>query len=181
MKHFKIGIFLMFLFSVACSEKLDFKQVEEFEHRPVIKTPLVYFTLYSNDFIDTVSGAENVNPLSDVSDFRILENAYLRDNLEKIIIDIEVKNEITRDFTVEIVFLDDNGTVIYTLSTLNVPPQNEAFTYQESIEVRLNPIILNTRKTRTSVTISGAATPLIENDPRAFELKSVGTYFIAAE
>jgi len=83
----------MFLFSVACSEKLDFKQVEEFEHRPVIKTPLVYFTLYSNDFIDTVSGAENVNPLSDVSDFRILENAYLRDNLEKIIIDIEVKNE----------------------------------------------------------------------------------------
>ena len=137
--------------------------------------------LYSNDFIDTVSGAENVNPLSDVSDFRILENAYLRDNLEKIIIDIEVKNEITRDFTVEIVFLDDNGTVIYTLSTLNVPPQNEAFTYQESIEVRLNPIILNTRKTRTSVTISGAATPLIENDPRAFELKSAGTYFIAAE
>ena len=81
----------------------------------------------------------------------------------------------------EIVFLDDNGTVIYTLSTLNVPPQNEAFTYQESIEVRLNPIILNTRKTRTSVTISGAATPLIENDPRAFELKSAGTYFIAAE
>ena len=131
--------------------------------------------------MDPVTGAEITNGLSDVSDFRILENPYLRDNLQKIIIDIEVKNEITRDFTAVTEFLDDNGTVIYTLSTLNVPPQNEAFTYQESIEVRLNPIILNTRKTRTSVTISGAAKPLIENDPRAFELKSAGTYFIAAE
>ena len=181
MKYFKIGIFLLLLFSLACSETLDFNQVEDFEHRPVIKTPLVYFALDSNDFIDPVSGAENVNPVSDVSDFRILENAYLRDNLDKIIIDIEGKNEMPRDFTVEIAFLDDNGTIIYTLNPLNIPAQNEAFDFQETIEVRLNPIILNARKTRTSVTISGAATPLIENDLRAFVLKSAGTYFIANE
>ena len=61
------------------------------------------------------------------------------------------------------------------------PLKMKHLTFQETIEVRLNPIILNTRKTRTSVTISGAATPLIENDPRAFVLKSAGTYFIAAE
>jgi hypothetical protein len=101
--------------------------------------------------------------------------------LDKIIIDIEGKNEMPRDFTVEIAFLDDNGTIIYTLNPLNIPAQNEAFDFQETIEVRLNPIILNTRKTRTSVTISGAATPLIENDLRAFVLKSAGTYFIATE
>ena len=49
--------------------------------------------------MDPVTGTEIVNGVSDVSDFRILENSYLRDNLQKIIIDIEVKNEITRDFT----------------------------------------------------------------------------------
>jgi hypothetical protein len=181
MKHFKTGIFFLFLFLTSCSEKLDFNQAEGFKHRPVIKTSLVYFTLFSNDFMNPVTGAEIVNGLSDVSDFRILENSYLRDNLQKIIIDIEVKNEITRDFTAVIEFLDDNGATIYTLSTLNIPAQNIAFTYQETIEVRLNSIILNTRKTRTSVFISGSSTPLIVNDPRAFELKSSGTYFIETE
>ncbi len=181
MKYFKIVIFLLFLLLAACSENLDFKQVEDFKHQPVVKTSLVYFTLFSNDFMDPVTGAEITNGLSDVSDFRILENPYLRDNLQKIIIDIEVKNEITRDFTAVTEFLDDNGTIIYTLSTLNIPAQNEAYTYQETIEVRLNPIIQNFRKTRTSIFISGASTPLIENDPRVFEFKSSGAYFIETE
>ncbi|MDB4167923.1 hypothetical protein OAC92_01380 [Polaribacter sp.] len=181
MKHLKTVIFFLFIVLAACSEKLDFNQAEEFNHSPVFKTSLVYFTLFPNDFMDPVTGTEIVNGISDISDFRILENSYLRDNLQKIIIDIEVKNEITRDFTAVIEFLDDNGTIIYTLSTLNIPAQNLAFTYQEIIDVGLNPIILNTRKTRTSVFISGSSTPLIENDPREFELKSSGTYFIETE
>lgn len=181
MKHLKIVIFFLFIVLAACSEKLDFNQAEDFNHSPVFKISLVYFTLFPNDFMDPVTGTEIVNGISDISDFRILENSYLRDNLQKIIIDIEVKNEITRDFTAVIEFLDDNGTIIYTLSTLNIPAQNLAFTYQEIIDVGLNPIILNTRKTRTSVFISGSSTPLIENDPREFELKSSGTYFIETE
>ncbi|MDC1323484.1 hypothetical protein N8270_02150 [Polaribacter sp.] len=181
MKHLKTVIFFLFIVLAACSEKLDFNQAEDFNHSPVFKTSLVYFTLFPNDFMDPVTGTEIVNGISDISDFRILENSYLRYNLQKIIIDIEVKNEITRDFTAVIEFLDYNGTIIYTLSTLNIPAQNLAFTYQEIIDVGLNPIILNTRKTRTSVFISGSSTPLIENDPREFELKSSGTYFIETE
>jgi len=181
MKHFKTVMLLFFLLLASCSGNLDFNQAEDFKHQPVVKTSLIYFTLFSNNFMDPVTSAEITNGLSDVSDFRILENSYLRDNLQKIIIDIEVKNEITRDFTAIIEFLDDNGTIIYTLSTLNIPAQNIAFTYQETIEVRLNPIIQNSRKTRTSIFISGASTPLIENDPRVFEFKSSGTYFIETE
>ena len=46
----------MFLLLAACSEKLDFKQAEDFKHQPVVKTSLVYFTLFSNDFMDPVTG-----------------------------------------------------------------------------------------------------------------------------
>ena len=38
MKYFKTVIFLLFLLLAACSENLDFKQVEDFKHQPVVKT-----------------------------------------------------------------------------------------------------------------------------------------------
>ena len=44
MKHLKTVVLLMFLVLAACSEKLDFKQAEDFKHQPSRKnvTGLLY-------------------------------------------------------------------------------------------------------------------------------------------
>ena len=179
MKHFKTGFLFFLIFLAACSEQLDFNQAEGFNHSPVMQTSLAYFTLFPNDFMDSVTGAEILNGRSDISDFRIFENSFLRDNLQKIVIDIEVKNEITKNFTALVEFLDDNGTIIYTFSTNIISSQNLAFTHQEIIQISSNPTIVNATKVRILVALSSSSSnPLIENDPSEFEFKSSGTYFI---
>ena len=64
MKHFKTVMLLFFLLLASCSGNLDFNQAEDFKHQPVVKTSLIYFTLFSNNFMDPVTSAEITNGLA---------------------------------------------------------------------------------------------------------------------
>ena len=176
-----MGLILLCLSANSCVESLDFTQIEEFSATPVIKSSLVFFSLTSNDFIDSITGTESVTIPPDVSEFDGLDNEFMRNNLSKIVFDIEVKNEITRNFSLLVAFLDENDTVVFTLRPINVPASDLTFTFQETIDVGIHQNILNTNKVRVSGYISSSTTPLVANDPSELEFKSSITLFIQTE
>jgi hypothetical protein len=181
MKQFKIGFILIFIFLSSCSENLDFAQTDDFSASPVVKSSLAYFTLRSFNFINPITGTEILNLPPDESDFRPFDNDFIRNNLIRVVFDVEVKNEITRDFSLLVELLDDSGAVVYTLRQLDVSARNLAYTYQETVEIIANQDIVNATRVRISVNLSSSTNPLIANDPSELEFKSSLTLFIETE
>lgn len=165
----------------SCAETLDFSQIEDYTTTPVFKSSLFYFTMTSNNFIDPTTGNEITDLLADRSDFRIFENSFLKDNTTKIEFDLEVKNELDRSFIVNIDFLDDNDTVVYSFSPLTIDANDLDFRYLETIEIDTNQNILNATKTIVKVDILSSSNALNPTDTRELEFKSSGTLYLKVD
>ena len=177
MKQLQFVLLLFLLLLSSCSENLDFNQLDDYTASPVITSSLVYFTLTSNRFIDPVTALEISNLPPDESDFTIFDAGFIRNNLIRVVFDIEVKNEIDRGFTLLLELLDDTGVVVYTLSPINISPTELDFTYQETIVFLTNPNIIDATKIRISVGLVPSTNPLIANDPSEFVFKSSITLY----
>lgn len=108
-------ILLVFLF-FSCSSDLDFDQVNDLKLEPVFVANLAYFDIEANKLIDDGGNHE----ADDARSFDVFKDKFFNEHLKKAELDFEIENTIDRAFTVNLLLLDANNTVLQTL-TFNVP------------------------------------------------------------
>ena len=106
----KIYFLAFFFVFVNCSDSLDFNQIDDYVNKPIITSSLTYFTVLPSQFVDSNGGVLQ-NSISDIFDFEVFQNKYVRDNVVKIDFNAEIKNEYDKDVTIFVEFLDVNSQI----------------------------------------------------------------------
>lgn len=162
----KIVLLFICLFSlVSCVDKLDFNQINDFEIAPTFTSSLTYFTLLPSHFFN--SDGSQVSSRTDVTGFKIFD-----DNLLKLKFYVEIRNEIDKNFTVQVEFLDSNNLIVHRFNQLEVDAKNLDFKFEEEVEVSTNSNIKYTNKVRIILNIINPNPPLDFSDRSKFEFKS---------
>lgn len=174
-------LFLVFILMISsCVKHVDFNQIEDLSAKPIIESSLVYFTLDQVDFFDLVNSVEVVTPINDTSGFTILNSKFVRDNLISTELNIEVNNQFDRQFTVNIVFLDNNNVEVHKFDPIIVAANNQNFSQKEAIDISGNEQFLSSTKIRISVELSPSSdgSVLDPNVEQKLEFKSSGIFYL---
>lgn len=182
LKFPKIIILILSLFIVvACSESLDFKQIEAYKLKPVLTAALVSFNAKPIQFFDS-TGAIQKNSVSDIFEFEGFDENYIRNNVVKLVFNAEFKNEFDRDVTIQVDFLNNSNIIIYSFSPIfvesfdeNPPP------YEEEIIIATNLTVLNATQVKITASLENTTTQLNPTDTSEFDFKSSVTLFIESE
>jgi hypothetical protein len=173
MKSSKIGsIILGIIFFISCSQPLDFDQINAYTISPSIATPLVFFTIDASNFTTIVAGAPIVTELTEISDFKLFESGFIKQNVVQLDFEFAVINEFNRDITTEISLLDKNNNLIYRFINLEIDKNNLDFTQKEIINVVTNQNIKNFTKVKLTLSLDDKNTPIAASDLSKIQFKS---------
>ena len=78
----KIISFILLFSILSCAETLDFSQIEDYRATPEYTFSLTYFKITPIQFFNQ-SGIQE-SERTDITDFRVFDNDFLRNNLVKI-------------------------------------------------------------------------------------------------
>ena len=104
---------LMTIFFLSCSQPLDFKQLEEYTIMPSISSSLVFFSIDASNFNIIISGIPAATEVNETTDFKLLENSFIKQNLVQLDFNFEIKNEFNRVFLLDINLLDAQSNTIH--------------------------------------------------------------------
>jgi hypothetical protein len=173
MKPLKVcSIILGTIFFLSCSQSLDFDQIDAYTISPSIAAPLVFFTIDASNFTTTVAGAPIVTELTEISDFKLFENGFIKQNVVQLDFEFEVNNEFNRDITTEISLLDENNNLIYRFKDLEIDKNNLDFKQKEVINVVTNQNIKNFTKVKLTLSLDDKNTPIAASDLSKIQFKS---------
>lgn len=116
MKKF-LTIIILSILSVSCSSDLDFNQVNDLKLEPIIVANLVSVDVPANQF---VSGGIEQTLTEELLDFDVFRDAYFKESLVRADFFFEFNNTINREYSINLIFLDTNDTLVYTIP-FNVP------------------------------------------------------------
>ncbi|MEO9571333.1 MAG: hypothetical protein ABJH82_02515 [Polaribacter sp.] len=165
-----IPLFLFFLSITSCVDDLDFTQFEDYSAAPEFSVALTSFKILPFQFFNS-SGIQE-SEITDVTNFRIFDRSYVKDKLVKLDFNIEIKNELDRDFTIIIELLDINDSRTHRFQQIKINANNLDFKFLEVIEVNSNLNVKNTSKVSVTVKMDDTITPLDPYSTTEFELKS---------
>ena len=168
MRKLSLLLFCFFV-TTSCVNDIDLSQIEEYSISPEYTVSLAYFTILPFQFFNQ-SGVQ-VTERSDITDFRVFENSYAKDNLLKLDFYVEIRNEFDRDLTLQISFLDNSMNITHRFDDLKVNANNLNYKFDETIEVSTNPNIKTTTKIKV-VILDNSAGPLDVSAKTEFEFKS---------
>ena len=180
MKFTAKPLVLLFIaaFLSSCVDNLDFDQVN-LDIDPIVNSPLVYLDVDQNDFFDDTTNAE-ISAIADVSDLTIFQSSVVRENLTRVVFNFEIENGFNRGFTINVVFLDDNDNVTYTVNPdLLIGPGVSDYSATRTISLASSPQLLNSSKVRINLTISNSSTPIDPDIPQFLSFKSAGIYYLS--
>ncbi|MDP3311829.1 hypothetical protein [Lutibacter sp.] len=121
MKLIKISIaFCMLVSTLSCTKDVDFNQVDDIDIHTSFISTLFYLDFYASDFLNTSN--QEIHLQSDVVVASVKEG--MKDYLEKIEFNIVTKNTFNRQFTLQVIFYDENMQPIYILKPNIVIPSN---------------------------------------------------------
>jgi hypothetical protein len=170
------GTLLLTLFLFSCSSDLDFNQANDLKLEPVILANLTSFDIAANGFID--NGIEQKIAF-DAQNFDVFRDAYFRDNLKRADLFFEINNTVNRVFTIDIVFLDVDDQVLYTLS-FDVPAYNSTPNTIAQTRIFENTsleLLKNTKKMGFIIAMAPGP-PLDENSQGSLKLRSSATLYL---
>ena len=104
---------LITIFFLSCSQPLDFKQLEEYTIMPSISSSLVFFSIDASNFNTIISGLPAAIEVNETTDFKLLENSFIKQNLVQLDFNFKIKNEFNRDFLLDINLLDAQSNTIH--------------------------------------------------------------------
>jgi len=178
MKSFKkYSILSYFFIFFSCSESLDFNQLDDYVSKPIFTAALTYFKVVPAKFFDS-SGTIQRNSVTEITNFDVLQNQFIKDNLVKFDLNAQIKNEFDRDATINIQFLNANNVAVYTFSPIFIESKNTNFNYLEEIVITANPTILSTTKIKITAELENTGIQMDVNDPSEFEFKSSVTFYL---
>jgi hypothetical protein len=173
MKSLKIvSIILGTMFFLSCSQPLDLNQIDGYAVSPSIATPLVFFTIDASNFTTTVAGAPIVTGCTEISDFKLFESSFTKQNVVQLDFEFEVNNEFNRDITTEISLLDANNNLIYRFTDLEIDKNNLNFKHKEIISIVTNQNIKNFTKVKVALSLDDKNIPIATSDLSKIQFKS---------
>mgnify|MGYP006124352195 FL=1 len=101
------------IFFLSCSQPLDFEQLEEYTIMPSISSSLVFFSIDASNFNTIISGIPTSTEVNETTDFKLLENSFIKQNLVQLDFNFEIKNEFNRDFLLDVNLLDADSNTIH--------------------------------------------------------------------
>ena len=104
---------LITIFFQSCSQPLDFKQLEEYTIMPSISSSLVFFSIDASNFNTIISGLPAAIEVNETTDFKLLENSFIKQNLVQLDFNFKIKNEFNRIFLLDINLLDAQSNTIH--------------------------------------------------------------------
>ena len=174
-KYFSLGIVFLSFLTLSCSSDLNFEQTNDLVVEPVIVSNLASFDIPTNQFF---SGGIEKTQLIDEPNFDLFKDSFFRDNLIKVELFFEFNNTIKRDFEVDLVLLDANDSVLYTIN-IPVPAYAGVQRLVTKTEIFENNIVVltNTRKMFFRITLL-PGTSLNQNSLASLKLRSnITAYF----
>jgi hypothetical protein len=105
--------FLLMTIIVSCSSPLDFSQAENVTIKPAITGNISYFDVAASKFID--NQLRQVVILDTVN-FDLFKGTFFKDNLKKLDLFMEIKNNIDRELIVESNLIDENKKVLKSIN-----------------------------------------------------------------
>ncbi|NVJ89201.1 MAG: hypothetical protein HWD82_07145 [Flavobacteriaceae bacterium] len=179
MKFFRILFITSALIFNSCAEDLDFDQVNDYVLRPIYTSALTSFTLLPAQLFD--SNGVQQNSITDITNFEVFTDDFVKDNIVKIDFYSEIKNDFDRAVTINIDFLDRNNNVVYSFTPIQVQSKELDFTYLEEIAIASNPTLSETFKIRVEAVLENTGTQMNPNSTEEFEFKSAITVYIEAD
>ena len=104
---------LITIFFLSCSQPLDFKQLEEYTIMPSISYSLVFFSIDASNFNTIISGLPAATEVNETTNFKLLENSFIKQNLVQLDFNFKIKNEFNRIFLLDINLLDAQSNTIH--------------------------------------------------------------------
>ena len=95
LKLIPLKIIICIAFFVSCTNNLNFDNIN-FEIEPEVTLPIVFLKLDQRDFLD--ENNQEITVISDITDFRVLNNTVVKENLVELAIDFEIENGFNRSF-----------------------------------------------------------------------------------
>ncbi|MFL9832072.1 hypothetical protein ABS764_14565 [Flavobacterium sp. ST-87] len=166
--------------SFSCSSDLNFDQANDLKLEPVVEGNLSYFNVAATDFL--ADDGSEYDLVFDSQDFDIFRDRYLNDYLQKADCYFEITNTINRSFKADIVMLNNDDQVLYTIP-FNIPASTAAPIIVSKTEIFENAklqLLKNTRKLQFALSVkSGQAfTP---NTTGNLQLRSSATVYLEIE
>ena len=103
------------IFFLSCSQPLDFEQLEEYTIKPSISSSLVFFSIDASSFNTIISGIPTSTEVNETTDFKLLNNSFIKQNLVQLDFNFEIKNEFNRVFLLDVNLLDSESNTIHKL------------------------------------------------------------------
>ena len=164
---------LITFFFLSCSQPLDFEQLEEYSFKPSISSPLVFFSLDASDFTTTISGIPEAVDKNETSDFKLLENSFIKQNLVQLDFNYEIKNEFNRVFLLDVNLLDaGNNTVHKVFEGFEIRGNSLDISGEILIIIEDFPEILNFTKVQFILGLKDTSTTLGASNFNKIECKS---------
>jgi hypothetical protein len=170
-----LQILFCFAFFISCTDNLNFDNIN-LDLEPIVSSPIVYFELNQNNFLD--ANDQEISVVSDITVFRILETTILKENLVELKIDFEVENGFNRMFLVKIFFLDNNDNITHTVDEFTIEAGDLNYTATRTIIIESTPEFLNSTRFRTDVILPPASTNLNPAIEKVFKFRSSGTFYL---
>lgn len=104
---------LITIFFLSCSQPLDFKQLEEYTIMPSISSSLVFFSIDASNFNTIISGLPAATEVNETTNFKLLENSFIKQNLVQLDFNFKIKNDFNRIFLLDINLLDAQSNTIH--------------------------------------------------------------------
>ena len=175
LKLIPLKIIICIAFFISCTDNLNFDNIN-LVIEPEYTSPLVFFKLDQRDFLD--ENNQEISVVSDITDFRVLDNTVLKENLVELAIDFEIENGFNRSFLVDFIFLDEDENITYNVDDLSVNAGNLNYSSTRSILIETTPEFLNSTKIRVDVFLSPSSTILNPDIEKTFKFRSSGTCYI---
>lgn len=168
------------LVSFSCVENVDFNQAEEIILTPTLESSLIFFEEPVTTFIDN-SGVE-IPTITDSVIIEIFNDEFVKDNLQKAVLQFEATNSINRSFEAKVDFLDVLDELQHTLTFIVAPSVNGEEVITESIETFEGDnleALKATNKLLLTLTIlpSADGSTLDGNSTGTLSFRSKGTFF----
>jgi hypothetical protein len=172
-----LGIFLLLAVSSSCTRNLDFNQANTLVAKPIVVANFASFDIPASQFV--VNGFEQ-NVLGDLQNFDVFRDAFLRDNLIKVIFDFEIDNSINRSYNLDLVLRDVNNLPLYNISII-VPANTVAGSpITKTVEFKNSNLDLLKRTVRIgfSITKTTGTAPI---NSGTFKLRSSATAYLVIQ
>ena len=170
-----LKIIICIAFFVSCTNNLNFDNIN-FEIEPEVTLPIVFLKLDQRDFLD--ENNQEITVISDITDFRVLNNTVVKENLVELAIDFEIENGFNRSFLVNFIFLDEVENITYNIDDFLINSGDLDYSSTRSILIETTPEFLNSLKVRVDVILSPSSTILNPDIEKTFMFRSSGTFYI---